>query len=244
MRDIAKETLDCIAWIQEWFAQKSGNAKGAVVGISGGKDSTVVAALLCRALGADNVLGVLMPNGEQPDISDSIEVCERLSMPYLTVNIQTAYEGILAEIPNLSRQTKTNVPPRLRMTVLYAIGQENGYRVAGTGNRSERHVGYCTKWGDTACDFNPVANFTSDEVIAIGRELGLPSELIEKPPSDGLSGLTDEENLGFSYQVLNRYIKTGEIDDLETKEKIDRRHAYNLHKTEPIPLYQPSNRLI
>lgn len=242
--NVTKETNACIQWIKDWFKNESGGAKGVVLGISGGKDSTVVAALLCKAIGKEKVLGVLMPNGEQKDINDSKRVCEFLQIDHKIVNIEQAYAGILNCIQNeditVSAHTKTNIPPRLRMTVLYAIAQEINYRVGGTGNYSEKYVGYCTKWGDMAHDFNPIGNFTTELVVAIGKELGLPVDLVEKPPQDGLSGKTDEDNMGFTYKAVNRYIETGECEDNATKEKIEKRHQYNLHKMNPIPVYKPS----
>lgn len=241
--DAKLETQNCIEWIKNWFDNESGNAKGVIIGISGGKDSTVVAALLCKALGRDRVFGVLMPNGNQHDIDDSKQICKLLFIDYVVVNIDQVYTSILDCITKegigISAHTKTNIPPRIRMTALYAIGQEKGYRVAGTGNLSERYIGYSTKWGDTANDFNPIANFVTDEVIAIGRELDLPAELIEKTPEDGLSGKTDEENLGFTYKQLNKYIRTGICEDKEVKLKIDKLHKYNTHKQNPIMIYIP-----
>lgn len=236
-----KELVSVTDWIKNWFENESGGAKGAVLGVSGGKDSTVVAALLCRALGPERVLGILMPNGYQKDIGDSRRVCELLNLPHRTVNIEPSYHGILEAIApfSLSPHTRTNILPRLRMTVLYAAGQELSYRVAGTGNLSERMVGYATKWGDMACDFNPVANFTTDEVIGLGRAAGLPEELLLKPPADGLTGLTDEENLGFSYEELNRFLRTGKSGDDKALEKINQRVRYSAHKLAPIPCYSP-----
>jgi len=234
-----EQTQKCINWIQTWFEKQSGNANGAIIGISGGKDSTVVAALLCKAIGNQRVLGVLMPNGIQNDISDSHQICKILNIRNITVNIETAFNGIINAIEmDLSKQSKINIPPRLRMTILYTLGQELNYRVAGTGNLSERYIGYTTKWGDSACDFNPIGNFTTDEVIKIGAELGLPKDLIEKVPADGLSGKSDEENIGFSYKILNKYIREGVCEDAEIKGKIEKLHQISRHKQEPIPMYR------
>lgn len=241
-----------IDWIKNWFENRSGNARGIVIGISGGKDSTVAAALCAKAIGKDKVLGVLMPNGEQKDIEDSIEICEHLGISYRVVNIRPVYDAIYNMIRYsknymanenidsffpLSNHTLTNIPPRIRMTTLYAIGQEMGYRVCGTGNASEAYVGYFTKWGDGAHDFNPIANFTTDEVVALGHALGLPSHLVDKIPSDGLCGKTDEDNLGFTYKELNAYLHGNEIVDKEIVEKIEKLHIYNLHKRDPIPRF-------
>ena len=237
----------CQKRMKDWFENESGNAKGIVIGISGGMDSTVVAKLWAETIGTDKVFGVLMPNGEQKDIKDSIEVCETIGIDYIIVNIETAYNGILnaikynknkeEEVFPISTHTKTNISPRLRMTTLYTIAQELNYRVSGTGNASEAYIGYCTKWGDTACDFNPIANFTTEEVIAIGDYFELPEHLTHKTPSDGLCGKTDEENLGFSYTALNLYINTGICVNKDTQKTIDKMHEYSRHKFEPIPVY-------
>jgi len=242
--DVEYEAKACIEWIKNWFEKESGGAKGVVIGISGGKDSSVVAGLLCKAIGKDEVIGILMPNGEQKDIEDSKKICEFLKINYRVINIENVYNALINCIQSdngnsfeLSKHTKTNIAPRIRMTTLYTIGQELNFRVAGTGNASEKYVGYATKWGDTANDFNPIANFTTDEVVAIGKQLGLPIELMDKAPSDGLTGKTDEDNLGFSYATLNHYIKTGECEDEKIKAEIDKRHKYNNHKFTPIPVY-------
>ncbi len=240
-----QEGQRCIEWIRDWFKNKSGNAKGIILGISGGKDSTVVAALTAQAIGPDKVLGVLMPNGMQKDLEDGKSICRHLGIKSVIVNIQDSYEAIIKGIEfnesqesfALTQQPRINIAPRLRMTTLYAMGQQLNYRVAGTGNLSERTVGYATKWGDMACDFNPIGSFTSHEVVAIGESLDLPKDLIFKAPADGLSGKTDEENLGFTYEALNQYIRTGICEDMAVKEKIDRLIAYNEHKVSPVEIY-------
>ena len=234
----AQETKNCIGWIKNWFDNESGNAKGIAVAISGGKDSTVVAKLCADAVGANRIFGIPMPNGVQSDIADSLRVCELIGIPYSVVNIGDIYNEFVKVSFNNTTEALINVPPRIRMTMLYLISQNMGYRVVGTGNLSERYVGYCTKWGvDTAYDFNPIANFTSDEVIAIGDYLGLPYELVHKTPADGLSGKSDEERIGFSYNILNKYIRTGICENSETKAKIDKMHEYALHKINTIPVY-------
>ena len=241
-----------VQWIRDYFDQ-NGPTCTAVVGISGGKDSTVVAALCKEALGADRVVGVLMPNGVQSDIDDAKAVVEHLGIPYMTVNIGTAYEALTQAIVqgegydvvtgrnNLSRDAAINTPPRLRMATLYAVGQNlpNGARVANTCNGSEDYVGYSTKFGDSAGDFSPLAQLVVEEVRQIGRLLDVPSYLVDKVPSDGLSGQSDEDKLGFTYAVLDRYIRTGEIEDLATKERIDRLNRINKHKLELIPSFDP-----
>jgi NAD+ synthase len=226
-----KISKDIINWIRDYFNAQPG-AKGAIIGISGGKDSSVTAKLLVEALGKERVFGVLMPNGEQKDISDSLRVVDILGISYKTVNIEKAYKGILDGIgeEELSIDAKINIPPRLRMTTLYAIGATLYYRVCGTGNKSEGFVGYTTKWGDNAFDFNPIGDLTTEEVVAIGDYLGLPYELTHKTPTDGLSGQSDEEKLGFSYKQLNDYIESGSSGHTEIDEKIRLKHEYNRHK--------------
>ncbi|MGG7177782.1 NAD(+) synthase [Clostridium paraputrificum] len=227
-----KEAENIIKWIKEYFNNQPG-AKGAVIGISGGKDSTVVSKLLVEALGRENVFGVLMPNGEQKDIEDSIRVVENLKINYKVVNIEQAYKGILAGInEELSNQAKVNIPPRLRMTTVYAIAATMDYRVAGTGNKSEGYVGYTTKWGDSAYDFNPIGDLTTEEVVAVGDALGLPYELVHKAPSDGLTGKTDEDNLGFTYKQVNQVIENGSCGNTDIDKKIKRKYQYNQHKRE------------
>lgn len=229
-------------WIRYWF-EDNGPQADAVIGISGGKDSTIVAKLLVDALGKDRVVGVLMPNGEQKDISDSQRVVEFLGIRNYTVNIADAYSGLITNIPEFAaenKDTQINLAPRLRMTTLYAIAQglPNGGRVCNTCNLSEDYIGYSTKFGDSAGDFSPCADFTVTEMLQIGDALGLPYDLVHKTPSDGLCGQSDEDKLGFTYEVLDRYIRTGYCPDKELKAKIDRKHDLNLHKLETIPTYE------
>lgn len=246
----AKQVKDeLIQWIRGWF-EKNGPECNAIIGISGGKDSTVVAALCVEALGKDRVIGVMMPQGEQPDIDISRKVVDYLDIGYLEVNIEHAVKAVLDSIGHTawgreffeyfdhSNQTLTNLPPRIRMATLYAISQSLNGRVSNNCNLSEDYVGYSTRWGDSVGDFSPLANLTVTEVKQIGYELGLPKEFIEKIPSDGLCGLTDEDNLGFSYDVLDRYIRTGRCDDLETRSKIDALHTKNEFKMKPIPHFE------
>ena len=238
IKSTAEKTEEIIKWIRN--IKETTKAKGFVIGISGGKDSSVVATLLSKSVGKENVLGILMPNGVQSDIQDSKDLCDFLQIPNKTVNIEKAYNGLLEGIETeLGAKTKTNIPPRIRMTVLYAIAQQNGYLVCGTGNASEKYIGYFTKWGDGACDINPIGNLNTEEVIAIGEYLGLPEKFTRKAPSDGLCGKTDEDNIGFTYAQLNKYIKTGECEDKEVKAKIESMHASSIHKVVPIPVYEP-----
>ncbi len=229
--DVVDATEKCVEWIKNWF-EKNGKGCTAVVGISGGKDSSVVAALCKKALGTERVLGVLMPRGVQPDIDFSYKLCEHLGIKYTVVNIAEATDGLISAVKGIepTRQALVNLPPRIRMSALYLVSQSVGGRVANTCNLSEDWVGYSTRYGDNAGDFSPISCFTVDEVKKIGKYLGLPSVLTDKAPSDGLSGKTDEDNLGFTYAVLDKYIREGVEPDAETKARIDRLHEMNLFK--------------
>ena len=231
-----------IAWLKEYF-EKNGHCK-AVIGISGGTDSSVCAALLCEAIGAENVIGVLMPNGRQHDLDVALALVDYLKMPRYVINIEDPVRNIhdlVAEAvgcePDDTDAYKTNTPSRVRMTVLYGICALVGGRVANTCNLSEDWVGYSTKFGDAAGDFTILATVTKTEVRELGRELGLPAVFTEKVPEDGMSGKSDEERLGFSYETLDRYIRTGLCEDEMIKAKIDRMHRANLHKLLPMPGY-------
>ena len=231
---------EVVQWIRYWF-DKNGKDCNAVIGISGGKDSSVVAALCVEALGKDRVIGVLMPCGEQSDIEYSDMLINHLGIKSCTMNVYDAVNGVIQQFSpeiSVSSQTITNLPARIRMATLYAISQSLNGRVANTCNYSEDYVGYATKFGDAAGDFSPLSYLTVTEVKAIGRELGLPTKLIDKTPTDGLCGKTDEDNLGFTYDVLDRYIRTGEIDDLDIKAKIDSMHEKNLFKLRPMDAFE------
>ena len=242
----AKRTKDeIVQWIRDYFAE-NGPKCSAVVGISGGKDSTIVAALCVEALGRDRVFGVMMPNGVQSDINDSVNVVNALGIPNMKVNISGAYSKLLASVSaglecDASEQTKVNLPPRLRMAALYAVSQSlpNGGRVANTCNMSEDYVGYSTKFGDSAGDFSPLANLMVHEVRQIGYELPIPRELVDKTPTDGLCGKTDEDNLGFTYAQLDDYIMNGTSGILSIDSAIHAMHRRNLHKLNPMPSFRP-----
>ena len=237
--DCEKVKNECVGWIRDFF-RENGEGCNAIVGISGGKDSSTVAALYKEALGADRVIGVLMPCGVQSDIDMAELLVAHLGIRRCVVNIKDAVEGLKKNLPfDLSRQGEINLPARIRMATLYAVSQSMNGRVANTCNLSEDWVGYATRYGDGAGDFSPLSRLTVTEVKAIGRALGLPSVLVDKVPIDGLSGKTDEENLGFTYDELDRYIRTGKIDDPETKERIDRLHKANLFKLKPMPAFDP-----
>ena len=232
----------CVAWIRDFFEQ-NGKGCNAVVGISGGKDSSVTAALCVEALGKDRVIGVLMPCGEQHDIDMAYLLVNHLGIKHYVVNIKDAVEGLKNSIPKeleLSKQSLTNLPARIRMSTVYAISQSCNGRVANTCNMSEDWVGYATRYGDGAGDFSPCANITVTEMKQIGKVLGLPDVLVNKVPIDGLCGKTDEENLGFTYDELDKYIRTGEIADLEQKAIIDDKHVKNLFKLKYMDTFVPS----
>ena len=229
----------CIRWIRNFFAA-NGSECNAVVGISGGKDSSVVAALCVEALGRARVIGVLMPNGVQDDFDAAQLLVDFLGIRHYVVNIRDAVDGLECQLPfSLSRQAGINLPARIRMATLYAVSQSHDGRVANTCNLSEDWVGYATRYGDGAGDFSPCCHLTVQEVKALGRALGLPEALIEKPPIDGLSGLTDEENLGFTYAELDGYLRDGHIDDPDRKRRIDARHTANRFKLQPMPAFDP-----
>lgn len=241
MFNVEKTTREAIQWIRDWF-EVNGKGCNAVIGISGGKDSSIVAALCVEALGKDRVIGVLMPNGEQADIDCSKALVAHLGIPYYVCNIQKAVNGVLESLQEsgveISRQTKVNLPPRIRMSTLYALSQSMNGRVANTCNLSEDWVGYSTRYGDAAGDFSPLGKLTVQEVKAIGKYLNLPTFLVEKVPSDGLTDRTDEDNLGFTYAMLDEYIRTGVCADEEKKAKIDRLHVMNEFKLKPIPCFE------
>ena len=242
MWNAEKVKNECVQWIRSFF-EENGKGCNAVIGISGGKDSSVAAALCVEALGKDRVIGVLMPQGIQWDIDMAELLVEHLGIRHYLVNIQDAVDGIVKNLPNqllISEQTRQNLPPRIRMATLYAVSQSVNGRVCNTCNLSEDWVGYSTRYGDSVGDFSPMSFLTVTEVKEIGHLLGLPDVLVEKTPIDGLCGKTDEENLGFTYAELDGYIRTGYIADEEKKREIDKRHNANLFKLEKMPCFDPN----
>lgn len=231
----------CVEWIRDFF-QKNGPDCNAIVGISGGKDSSVAAALCVEALGRDRVIGVLMPQGEQHDIDMAYMLVNHLGIKHYEVNVKEAVDGIINNLPEeieITSQTIQNIPPRIRMSTLYAVSQSCNGRVCNTCNLSEDWVGYSTRYGDSVGDFSPMSFLTVTEVKEIGYLLGLPKELVDKTPIDGLCGKSDEENLGFTYAELDKYIRTGAIEDIAKKELIDKKHKANLFKLEFMPCFKP-----
>lgn len=246
--DTKKVTEQLTEWIQDWF-ERNGKGCNAIIGISGGKDSSVAAALCVRALGKERVIGVLMPNGQQSDIDMSHLLVSHLGIDHVLVDIKDSYDGMMGQLRgalgNVSRDSEINLAPRLRMAALYAVGQSRNGRVVNTCNLSEDWVGYSTRYGDSVGDFSPLSMLCVREVKAIGRELGLPEVLIEKVPIDGLCGQTDEEKLGFTYEMLDRYIREGVCEDLEKKAKIDRLYALNRFKVRYMDVfpYEPEKEI-
>lgn len=241
----AKKTKDeIVTWIRNYF-RKNGSDCNAVIGMSGGKDSTIVAALCCEALGKDRVFGVIMPNTAMKDSDIAVEICEYLDIDYMDINIGEAYDSLTEELAandiKLSSNAATNLPARLRMSTLFMVAQSMNGRVANTCNFSEDYIGWATLFGDGAGQFSPLGKLTVTEVKQIGYELGLPKKFIEKVPADGLTDKSDEDNFGFTYQFLDRYIRTGDFgNDTATAARIDKMHDANTFKLLPMPMYKPN----
>lgn len=242
MFDVLKVKNECVEWIRDFF-EKNGKGCNAVIGISGGKDSSIVAGLCVEALGKDRVIGVLMPCGKQHDIDCAYQLVNHLGIKHYEINIEDAVKGVINQLEGkleISNQTRVNLSPRIRMSTLYAVSQSLNGRVANTCNLSEDWVGYSTRYGDAAGDFSPLSNLTVTEIKQIGRLMGLPANLVDKVPIDGLCGKTDEDNLGFTYAELDIYIRTGKIENEETKKRIDTLHERNLFKLQLMPSFKPS----
>jgi NAD+ synthase len=235
---------ECVNWIRNWF-DKNGKGCNAVIGMSGGKDSTIVAALCAKALGPDRVIGVALPDQGQ-GTNGAEEICNHIGIKYMCLpidGITNAFNFTLTlNGSSASEQTIQNIPPRVRMAMLYAVAQSNNGRVANTCNLSEDYIGYSTLFGDSAGSFAPIANFTVTELKKIGRELGLPIKWVDKVPDDGLpNSKPDEEKFGFSYETLDTYIRGGAIN-ADTMIKIEEMHEKNKFKTDiiRIPSFDPS----
>lgn len=245
--NVEKVTEELIEWIRNWF-EENGKGCNAVIGISGGKDSTTVAALCCKALGKDRVIGVMMPCGVQKDISDSIKICEWLGIKNYTINIKDAMDAVLNQMEvaglEITKLTRTNLPPRIRMSTLYAVSQSNNGRVSNNCNKSEDVMGYSTRYGDSVGDFSPLSELTTVEIVQIADYLGVPYELAHKTPIDGLntnpdgSYVTDEQNMGISYAEIHKYVRTGDLSPEKT-EMIAKREKANLFKLLLMPKYTP-----
>lgn len=241
--NVEKTTEALINWVKTYFENNASPETKAVIGISGGKDSSIAAAVCVKALGKDRVFGVLMPQGEQADINCSHLLVETLGIDHAVINIGDTVSIFMNELKKHiepTQQAIINTPARIRMTTLYAVAACLGGRVVNTCNLSEDWIGYSTKFGDAAGDFSPLSDLTVTEVLQVGDYLGLPKELVHKVPIDGLCGKTDEENLGFTYAELDRYIRglTDLSDKPELKEKIDRMHRNNLHKLQLMPKFE------
>jgi NAD+ synthase len=233
---------DMLNWIKKYFEENGDENTKAIVGISGGKDSTITAALLVRALGPDRVIGVMMPNGEQHDIQVAKNVCKHLGIAWKYFNIEDIYKSYCNALaildPDHTEQIATNLPARIRMSILYAVAAKYHGRVANTCNLSEDYVGYSTKFGDGAGDFSLLKGLTVSEIIDIGMGLGLPEYMVKKVPEDGLSGKTDEDNLGFTYEALDKLILENEYPSMDIYEKIMKKHKASRHKEKPMPIYK------
>lgn len=250
--NVEKVTEELIQWIRDWF-EVNGKGCNAVIGISGGKDSTTVAALCCKALGADRVIGVMMPCGDQKDISDSIMICKHLGIRNYTVNIKDAVDGVLGQMEaagvEITKLTRTNLPPRIRMSTLYAVSQSNNGRVSNNCNKSEDVMGYSTRYGDSVGDFSPLSELTTVEIVQIADYLGVPYELSHKTPIDGLnfnpdgSYVTDEQNMGVSYNEIHQYVRLGGLPQ-EKQEMIAKREKANEFKLLLMPKYTPGEDLL
>lgn len=248
--DAEKEIQHIVDEIKHYFVNNGNENTKAVIGISGGKDSTIAAALLVRALGSERVVGVMMPNGTQSDLHDAQEVCDILDIEAYTINIHDPlalmYNQLLSvhDAGNMPEAVTTNAPARMRMVALYSVAAIVGGRVINTGNASEFYVGYTTKYGDLAGDFGILRDYYVRDVYDIGDALEeLPAHLVHKAPGDGMSGKTDEDNMGFTYEELDAYLLDFVNPDYDTLRNIEERHKRNRHKEDiRIPYVRESTR--
>ncbi len=235
--NIKKIRQDCVEWIRNYF-EENGKDCSAVIGISGGKDSSIVAALCVEALGKDRVIGVLMPYRKQKDIGDAYRIVEHLGIQSYEIDVfspvQEIVKGIRQHI-HPSVQSRINLTPRIRMATLYAVSQSVNGRVANTCNLSENYIGFATRYGDGAGDFAPIANLTVTELFELGQELGLPIDLAHKKPACDHG--EDEDVIGFSYDILDKYIRTGVCEDEIVKQRIDEMEKKNRFKLQLMPSF-------
>lgn len=247
--NVEKETKNVIEFIRDYY--KKNNLGGAIIGISGGKDSAVVAALFTKALGKENVIGVTMPcHSNKNDKTDARLISDYYGFEMINFDITGVFDSFKEELNNLGnfkddeiKNSDINLKPRLRMSTLYYLAalysaiKGKTYLVAGTSNKCELYVGYFTKGGDSVHDISPIADFTVDEVIKIGEYLKVPEKVLYKAPNDGLSNQTDEDKLGVKYKEIASYIDDENSVDEKTKEKIKRLHNASKHKF-VIPTYK------
>ena len=243
--ELKQRMNEAIEWIKE-YVDNSG-AKGVIVGNSGGKDSATVIAMSVKALGKEKVVTVSMPcNSINTDYDDAKLVADTFGVRFIKNDLTEIYTKLEKQLNNstqklgineLTKEAQINIKPRLRMVTLYAIAQTLGYLVIGTGNLCEAMVGYTTKWGDNSADFNPIGNFTVDEVLEIGKMLEVPEKILEKAPNDGLGGLTDEEKMGIKYSQIAEMIETGNTDE-KAKQEILKRYNNSKHKRKLVPIYK------
>ena len=241
MFDAKVESEKIIKFIKDYY--KENKLTGAVIGISGGKDSGVVAGLFSRALGPENVVGIWMPcHSNEIDKENAKKVSKKFGFELLEHDLTNTYENYVKQIKEINKindedliDSNINIKPRLRMMTLYYYAamltrkNKKVYIVPGTSNKCEIYVGYFTKGGDNVADIQVLADLTVEEVIEIGKYIGVPDEVVNKTPDDGLSGKTDEEKLGVKYNDIAKVINNEEIDKKEA-EKIKVLHNKNLHK--------------
>ena len=237
---LEREAKNAIEWIKEYVEKTK--AKGIVIGNSGGKDSATVLAMAVKAIGKERVISVAMPCfSKETDLVDAKLVADTFEVPLLKIDLSSAYQEMENEIncqipQGLTQEAIINIKPRLRMTTLYGIAQTLGYLVIGTGNLCEAMVGYTTKWGDNSSDLNPIGNFTVEEVLAIGKMLGVPEKIFHKAPNDGLGGQTDEEKMGIQYRQIEEMIEKGSTEE-KAKQEIIKRYQNSKHKRRTVPIY-------
>ena len=238
MRNINELKLECEEWLRGEV--KKANAAGIVLGLSGGIDSSVLAALGREALGRGGVLGIIMPcRSINEDESDARLLAEAVDVNFIRVDLSAAFDVMLNSIGcEVTSSAKSNLKARLRMVTLYAVAQSKNFLVCGTSNRSEFETGYFTKYGDSGVDLMPLANFLKRDIRELAKILGVPEKIIMKAPSAGLyEGQTDEGDMGFSYDVLDEYLASGKIEDPKAKERIDVMRRRSEHKRKPIPIF-------